>query len=517
MSNNRDSAKSDAAEARMDTHLATLKELLAEHADLDAAAALLRWDQATYMPPGGAHARGRQLAILERLAHERLASPEIRGLLDDLDAAASTATFDDARLLATTKRDHERAVKVPAEFVAEMARHKAESYDAWVRARAANDFAIVGPKLAKTVEMSLRYAGFFEPYEHPIDPLIEEVDPGTRAASLRPLFAELRAGLLPIVRAIASQPPADDRCLRQQFPEKEQLAFGRHVIERFGYDFQRGRQDQTHHPFMTKFSIGDVRITTRIQADDLSEALFSTLHEAGHALYEQNIDPAFEATPLGQGASAGVHESQSRLWENLVGRSSAFWKAFYPELQQAFPRQLGSVGLDSFYRAINKVERSLIRTNADEVTYGLHVIMRFDFELALLEGKLRVADLPEAWRARSRADLGIEPETDRDGVLQDVHWFAGFVGGAFQSYALGNLMSAQFFAAALRAVPAIASELERGSFDQLRRWLIENVYRHGRKLSAAELLEGATGQSLSVRPYVEYLRSKYGQLYKLPS
>jgi carboxypeptidase Taq len=414
-----------------------------------------------------------------------------------------------------TRRDHERAMKVPSEFVAEMAQHKAETYEAWVQARAAGDFAVVRPRLEKTVELSRKYASFFEPCEHPIDPLIDEVDPGLTAATVRQLFAELRAALVPLARAITSQPPADDRCLRQTFPEEEQLAFGRRVIEKFGYDFDRGRQDKTHHPFMTKFSLGDVRITTRVNPNDLSEALFSTLHEAGHAMYEQNIDPAFEGTPLAHGASAGVHESQSRLWENQVGRSRGFWKAFYPDLQRTFPRQLGQVPLDAFYRAINKVERSLVRTNADEVTYGLHVILRFDFELDLLEGKLAVADLPRAWHDRSRDDLGVAPSTDQEGALQDVHWYGGLVGGAFQGYVLGNLMSAQFFEAALRAVPAIAGDIEEGRFDRLRGWLVENLYRHGRKFSPVELVERATGKPLSVAPYIHYLKNKYGELYRL--
>ena len=266
---------------------------------------------------------------------------------------------------------------------------------------------------------------------------------------------------------------------------------------------------------MTKFSLGDVRITTRVRENDLSEALFSTLHEAGHAIYEQNIDAAFEASPLGHGASAGVHESQSRLWENMVGRSRPFWKAFYPSLQKVFPSQLGAVSLDAFYRAINKVERSLIRTNADEVTYGLHVILRFDFELDLLEGRLAVKDLPEAWRERFREDFGIVPETDTDGVLQDVHWYDGFVGGAFQGYALGNLMSAQFLEAALADRPEVTQEIENGTFDTLRSWLGQNVHRFGRMYLPAQLVERATGKPLGIEPYFRYLRSKYGELYDI--
>jgi carboxypeptidase Taq len=336
-----------------------------------------------------------------------------------------------------------------------------------------------------------------------------------RASTLRKVFADLRAELVPLVEAITARPPADDACLRQLFPEDQQLGFGTMVALKLGYDAARGRQDKTHHPFMTKFSLGDVRITTRVDPHFLGEALFSTLHETGHALYEQNIDPRYEATPLADGASLGVHESQSRLWENLVARSLPFWKGQYPALQAVFAEQLGAVPLDTFYRAINRVERSLIRTDADEVTYCLHVIMRFDLECALLEGSLAVKDLPEAWRARITADLGVTPATDADGCMQDVHWFDGYVGGAFQSYALGNLMSAQFFDAALRAHPEIPSEIEVGRFDTLRGWLTRNIYTHGRARSADELVQGATGAPLSHAPYIHYLRTKYGALYGL--
>src|SRR6266498_731146 len=329
--------------SRMHPDLLTLRTRLKEHADLESAAALLRWDQMTYMPPGGAEARGRQLATLDRLSHDRIADPEIGRLLDRLEAIFQhqSADSDEARLLRVTRRDHERAVRVPADFVSAFANHRAESYEVWTKARPSNDFATVRPLLEKTVELSRRYASFFAPYEHVADPLIDDADPGMKAATVRALFAELRAELVPLVRRMTAEPPADDTCLRQKFAEEKQLAFGKLLAERFGYDFSRGRQDKTHHPFMTKFSSGDVRITTRVREDDLSEALFSTLHEAGHAIYEQNVDSSFDATPLGHGASAGVHESQSRLWENLVGRSRGFWDAFYPRLQSSFPGELG--------------------------------------------------------------------------------------------------------------------------------------------------------------------------------
>lgn len=497
------------------TDLEELIARLAEHDDLRSAAAVLRWDQATYMPDGGAAARGRQLATLDRLAHDRLTDPALGRLLDKVAPEAERAgeaSFAN-RLVRVARREVERATRLPVTFVSAFAAHRAALYDRWTRARPANDFGAVADLLARSVELSRQYAEYFAPYEHVIDPLVELSDPGVRAADLRPLFATLRAALVPLADAITAAGPADAGCLRAGFPEPDQLGFALAVAERFGYDPRRGRCDRTHHPFESKFSIDDVRITTRVRTDNLAVALFATLHEAGHAMYDQNIDPAYEATPLADGTSLGVHESQSRLWENQVGRSRAFWTGQYPALQARFPAQLGAVPLDTFYRAINRVERTTIRAQADEVTYSLHVIMRFDFECALLAGELAVADLPEAWRERSRRDLGVAPATDADGCLQDVHWFDGPVGGAFQSYALGNLMAAQFFAAAQRAHPALLDEIAAGRFDTLRQWLRTHVHVHGRARTADELLAGATGGPLSPEPYLAYLRDKYGALY----
>jgi carboxypeptidase Taq len=336
-----------------------------------------------------------------------------------------------------------------------------------------------------------------------------------KAATIKKVFGDLRKRLVPIVEAITSQPPADDSCLKQHFPKQKQLDFGVQVVKQFGYDFSRGRQDLTHHPFETTFAWGDVRITTRVKEDDLTEALFGTMHESGHAMYEQGWKKEYDGGALAGGTSAGVHESQSRTWENIVGRSRGFWEYWYPRLQKAFPAQLKNVPLDTFYRAINKVQRSLIRTDADEVTYNLHVIIRFELELAMLEGKLAIKDLPEAWHARYQSDIGITAPDNRDGVLQDVHWYSGPVGGAFQGYTLGNIMAAQFYQSALKAHPEIPSEISKGKFDTLRGWLTENIYQHGSKYTAAELLKRATGNDLTVEPYINYLRGKYGELYRL--
>jgi carboxypeptidase Taq len=485
--------------------------------DLNMAASVLNWDQATYMPPGGSPARARQMATLGRLAHEKMTDPAIGKLLDDLRPHEESLPYesDDASLIRVTRRAYERLIKVPSAFIGELNEHAALGYETWTRARPANDFSMVRDNLKKTLDLSRKMADYFPGYAHIADPLIDFSDYGMKATSVREVFGQLREQLVPIVKAITSQPPADESCLKQHFPEAQQLSFGLEVIKQFGYDFNRGRQDKTHHPFMTKFSLGDIRITTRVNEHDLADGLFSTMHESGHAMYEQGIDMRFEGTPLADGTSAGVHESQSRTWENIVGRSRGFWEYFYPRLQSVFPDQLQDVSLDVFYRAINKVQPSLIRTDADEVTYNLHVMLRFEFELQLLEGSLSIEDLPEAWNARYQADLGITPPHDRDGVLQDVHWYGGFIGGAFQGYTLGNILSAQFYNAALKAHPEIPTEISQGKFDTLHGWLRENIYQHGSKFTADELLKRVTGESMRVEPLIGYLRQKFGELYTL--
>jgi carboxypeptidase Taq len=503
--------------SEMETKFAELKTRLAEVNDITNAASLLTWDQLTYMPPGGATARGRQSATLAKVAQEKFIQPEVGRLLDDLRRYEESLPFehDDASLLRVARRDYERLTRIPPEYTARYNVHATETYMLWAEARPANDFARVRPHLEKMLDLSRELANFFPGYEHIADPLIDFADYGMKAASVRGLFAELRAAQVPIVQAILAQDPADDACIRKHFPETEQMAFCEEVVREMGYDFQRGRLDKSPHPFTTSFSIGDVRITTRVKEDYLGECLFSNIHEAGHAMYEQGVDMKYDGTNLANGTSAGVHESQSRLWENVVGRSRGFWEFFFPKLQKAFPEQMKGVSLEAFYRAINKVERSLIRTDADEVTYNLHVMLRFEFELALLEGTLRVKDLPEAWRERVQADLGVTPPDDKDGVLQDVHWYGGVIGGVFQGYTLGNVMGAQFYEMALKAHPEIPDEMKQGKFDTLHNWLIENIYRHGRKFTAPELVRRVTGMDVTIEPYIQYLRTKYGELYNL--
>ena len=493
--------------------LVELKQRLREISDLNAAGHVLNWDQATYMPEGGAGDRGRQLATLYRLAHERMVAPALGTLIDALAHHGESLPydFDEASLIRVARREYQKRIKVRPDHIARATAHDSASYDAWTRAWPANDFAAMVPYLERTLDLSREYSSYFAPYKHIADPHIDDADEGMTVASTHKLFRELKRQLVPMVRAICEQPAADDSSLRQTFAKAAQFDFALHVAESLGYDLKRGRLDLTYHPFCSRFSAGDVRITTRVSENDFGDALFSTLHEAGHAMYEQGISAALDGTPLGHGVSAGVHESQSRLWENVVARSRGFWEHFYPSLQRIFSEQLSGVPLATFHRAINKVARSLIRTDADEVTYNLHIMLRFDLENKLLEGKLRVKDLPEAWHAAMQADLGIGPSDDRSGCLQDVHWYSGYIGGRFQSYTIGNILSAQFYAAALKAHPEIPREIARGEFGTLHTWLRDNLYRHGSKFVPNDLVERATGAAMNMRPYLNYLREKYGR------
>jgi len=513
----RDPSAADAADLDASTRetLAELRRQLAEINNVDGALSLLDWDQATYMPRGGGPARARQLGSLGRIVHGLRTSPALADLLARLRPLEERLPPDapEAALVREARRDFERASRVPTDLAAAFREHGAATFSAWMVARPANDFASMRPYLERTLELSRRYADLFPEHVHPIDALMEEHDRGTTLALVRSIFEPLKPELVALRRAIAARPAPDDSFLYRDYPAAAQLDFVREIVSTLGYDFERGRLDLTHHPFMTKTSLGDVRITTRVDERNVERALFSSIHECGHALYEQGIALDFEATPLAHGTSAAVHESQSRLWENLVGRSRPFWRHFFSSLAARFPEALGGVDAEAFYRAINKVEPSLVRVEADEVTYNLHVMIRFDLEVALLEGRLAIADLPDAWNARYRDDLGVEPPDDRLGVLQDVHWYSASIGGYFQSYTLGNVMSAQLFDAACAARPEIVPELESARFDALLGWLRENVHRHGAAVPPLELIERTTGKRLGIESFVRYLRTKFGDLY----
>ncbi len=498
----------------MKEKLAQLKMLLAEKDDLDRAAALLEWDQQVNMPHGGAEARGNQMGTIQRLAHEKLTSPVVAGLLEELTTSAKNIDpdSDDARLIKVANRDYETAVKVPGDFVAEFSKLTTMAHGVWVEARAAEDFSIFQNSLEQIVDMVRRYAEFFAPYDHVYDPLLDKYEPGMKTSEVRAIFDALRPEQVALLKTIKSSPQVEDAFLYQPYDVQKQWDFGVGVATKYGYDWKRGRQDKSAHPFTTSFSINDVRITTRFEPDYIGSALFSTMHEGGHALYEQGVSQKYERTPLAGGTSLAIHESQSRMFENLIGRSQPFWSHFYPRLQELFPAQLGNIGLDSFYKGINKVEPSLIRVEADEATYNLHVMLRLEIEIALLEGKLEVKDLPEAWNSRMEDYLGITPPDDAQGVLQDVHWSSGLF-GYFSTYALGNLISAQLWEVMENDMPGMYDQMNRGEFADILEWVRTHIHVHGRKYDPQELVQQITGSKIDPAAYMRYLTSKYSQIY----
>ncbi len=491
-----------------------LTSLLARVHDLNMAANVLEWDQETYMPEAAAEARAHQIATLRQLAHECFVSDEIGALLDALDREHADADPDhpDVRLLRVTRRDYDQATRLPARLVADLARAVALGKEAWKTARDTDTFATFEPALQRLVDLNLEKAEALGYADTRYDALLDQYEPGLDTATVRQVFDALRAALVPIVRAIAGQPPPDDRCLHRYYPQDRQWDFGMAVLRDIGFDFTRGRQDLSAHPFTTAFDISDVRLTTRVNERYFPSAFFGSLHEAGHGLYEQGIDPALARTPLADGASLGMHESQSRLWENLIGRSRAFWEHYYAPLQRLFPEALSDVSLDTFYRAINRVEPSLIRVEADEVTYNLHIMLRFELELALIEGSVAPADLPALWNAKMEDYLGLTPDTDANGVLQDVHWSLGAF-GYFPTYALGNLLSAQLYDRLDADLGGVEPLVAAGDFAPILAWLREHVHRFGRSRSAQELMVAATGSGLQAGNWLAYVRRKYEALY----
>lgn len=498
----------------MKEKLEQLKLLLAEQNDLNKVAALLEWDQQVYMPHGGAEARSDQMGTIQRLAHEKLTSPVVGGLLEELTAYAKNIDpdSDDARLIKVANRDYETAVKVPSDFVVEQSKVVTMAHGVWTEARAEDDFGKFQPSLEKIVDLARRYAEFFAPYDHVYDPHLDIYEPGMKTGDVRSIFNALRPEQVALLKTIKNSHQVENDFLYQPYDIQKQWDFGVEVVTKYGYDWKRGRQDKSAHPFTTSFSINDVRITTRFLPDYIGSALFSTMHEGGHALYEQGVSQVYERTPLTSGASLAIHESQSRMFENLMGRSQSFWSHFYPRLQEFFPAQLSSIDLDTFYKGINKVEPSLIRVEADEATYNLHVMLRLEIEIALLEGKLEVKDLPEAWNSRMEDYLGVTPPNDAQGVLQDVHWSSGLF-GYFSTYALGNLISAQLWEVMEKEMPMMYEQMSRGEFADILDWVRTHIHVHGRKYDPGELVQQVTGSKIDASAYMRYLTAKYSQIY----
>jgi carboxypeptidase Taq len=498
--------------------LEELKTRLADVVHLQQAAALLGWDQQVNMPPGGAEARAEQLALISRLAHEMFVADEVGQLIDDAAAEVKGLGYgsQEAATVRVAKHDYDLQTKIPTDLVEEIARTQTLAHGVWAKAREENDFPAFVPMLEKIFDLMRRAVDALGYKDRMYDALLDQYEPNMKTADVERLFDDLRAELVPFVAAIFERLDAvDSRPIHLNYDLDKQKAFGLKVIQQLGYDMTRGRQDPSVHPFTTNFSINDVRITTRYYEDYMPTALFGSIHEAGHAMYEQGSDQKLEGTILAGGTSLGVHESQSRLWENVVGRSRNFWQYYYPELQTTFPAQLGQVDLETFYRAINAVSRSLVRVEADEVTYNLHIMLRFELENALLEEKLAVEDLRDAWNAKMKSYLGITPPDDgKHGVLQDVHWSSCLV-GYFPTYSLGNFLAAQYWDKAVADVPSIPADIARGEFSTLLNWLHENIHQYGRIYWPSELTERITGETIQVHSFLKYLKAKFKNIYGL--
>jgi carboxypeptidase Taq len=502
----------------MSEKLKRLKELLGEVADLGRAASILSWDQQVNMPPLGSEARGQQLATLSKIYQEKLTSDEVGKLIEELkqEFEGVDASNDDAAMICVAARNYDKAKRVPPKFVAEQAIAASQAFKAWVEAKGKSDFSIFQPYLEKNIELTHEYISFFPVGNHPYDVLLDVYEPGMKTEEVKAIFDGLRPKQVKLIKAITSSKQGKDDFLHKKYSEKKLWEISSNVITKFGYDWSRGRLDKAAHPFEISFAVTDVRITTRFEEANPFATLFNMMHESGHAMYEQGVNPAYERTPLSSGVSSAIHESQSRLWENLVGRSWGFWEYFYPRLKKIFPVQLESVNLKTFYKAINKVEPSLIRVSADEATYNLHIMLRLELEIGMVEGTIAIKDLPEIWNTKMEEYLGVIPPDDARGVLQDIHWSNSIVHfGYFPTYALGNLISAQWWEKINKDIRNLDDQICKGDFSELLGWLRKNIHQYGHKYEPQDLVQRVTGSRITPEPYVRYLARKYNEIYGL--
>lgn len=482
--------------------------------------ALLEWDQETYMPSQAIEERSEQLSLLQTILHKKSTCEEIGELLDALDATDETPAGEETlveRERAVVKvffRDYSREKRIPTELVTELSRQTSIAQNVWVEARKQNDFTLFAPKLSTVVSLVKEKAAAIGYIEHPYDPLLDEYEPEMKTERVKTVFQEAADDLKELIDDIRGKTPVDETVLKGSFPLDKQKGFGNRVLTDMGFDDCRSRLDISAHPFTTSLGSNDVRLTTRYRNDYFNTGFFGIVHEGGHGLYELGYDEKIHGTILADGASLGIHESQSRMWENIIARSRAFWTYYFPILKTYFPDQFDKVPIERFYRAVNSVKPSLIRVEADEVTYNLHIMLRFSLECDLITGDLCVSDLPEAWNALSRELIGLSPETNADGVLQDIHWSMGGM-GYFPTYALGNFYAAQFFAAMRRDLKDIEDDVAMGNLHRIRAWLRDKIHRHGRMMSAEQLCEQVTGEVLNSRYFVQYLRGKYSDIYEL--
>ena len=489
--------------------LAQLKQRLATVTDLDRISRVLNWDQQTMMPPAGWRHRGEHLATLRRISHEVLADKETGRLLDELRGVEDSLEpdSDDACLIRLARRDYEKASRVPTELRTEMTRAATEARTIWVQARAESDFESFRPALERNYDLRKRYIECFDDVDEPYDILLDDFEPETTTAEVRATFAEIKPELMQLIAELRDD-DVDDSFLYGTFPPEAQERLANEVVTLFGFRPNTWRLDPTEHPFASGAGVDDIRITTHYDSETM-KSFFSTMHEYGHGLYSHQLPRHLESLPIGGPSSLGIHESQSRMWENLVGRSRPFWQFFYPRAQAVYPEQLGGVELDDFIAGINRVQPSLIRIKADEVTYGMHVILRFELEQDIIDGRVEVRDLPRVWNERMDEYLGVDVPNDAQGVLQDTHWASGHI-GYFSTYLLSTVMSVQIWEKILQDVPDLDEQIERGEFGALRDWLGEHVHSLGRKFPPQETLRRATGSEIDPKPYLEYLRTKYG-------
>ncbi len=495
--------------------------LLLELYQLKSILALLDWDTQVNMPEKGSQRRGETVAFLAGLLHNKFVSGEFEKLLKSVKKLDQERKLEEKQsaVVREVSREFVREKKLPENFVRELAQVTSEAHQVWVRARKENKFRGFLPYLERIIDLKRREAEYVGYRQSPYDALLDTYEPRAKAAEIDKVFANLKEFLIPFIKKIISKSASRSakvkiKSLKGSFPLEKQKEWGRMVAGALGFDFTAGRIDQAVHPFATNFHPEDVRITTRFNSHDLFYSLMSTIHEVGHALYEQGLPVENFGTPLAESISLGIHESQSRVWENQVGRSLPFWKYFYPALRRKFPKPFGKIKLEDFHRSLNLVRPSLIRTEADEVTYNLHIILRFELEKALIEGEITPAELPKLWKKKMKDYLGIIPKTDREGVLQDIHWSAGLF-GYFPTYALGNLYSAQFYAAAKLSNPGLESQFARGKFAKFGAWLKTNIHVHGKFYSADQLCKKISGKPLNAKYFTDYLASKYSQIYKL--
>ncbi|MGI8430423.1 MAG: carboxypeptidase M32 [Solirubrobacteraceae bacterium] len=499
----------------MTERLAELRERLAEWMDLRSAAELLQWDQQTMMPRRGGAARAESLATLERISHELFVSADTGRLLDAAATQLSAASpdSDDACLVSVTRRRWEKARRVPSALAADLARAGSVGQEAWVQAREQSDYAAFAPHLRRNLELARRYVDCFEGYECAYDVLLDDYEPEMKTTQVTRLFTELRGELVPLISALSERSElTPDACLHGRFPIDRQRRLVELVLGRMGFDRDGWRLDDAVHPFAMGLSSSDVRITSRWDETYFASGLYGAMHECGHGLYEAGIADTLQRTPLGHGESLGLHESQSRMWENMVGRGREFCGVLAPAVAECFEGSAPDLEPETLFRAVNRVAPSFIRVEADEATYGLHVVLRFELEQELIEGRLAVAELPEAWNARVSQYLGLEVPDDAHGVLQDVHWAAGMI-GYFPTYALGNLIAGQLWERAHAEVPELDARIAAGDLAPLRDWLRERVHRHGAKFTSAQLLQRVVGQEIEVGPFISYLKRKLSDAY----